>query len=304
MIPVPNPIDEPEDFNKKCREKGAEWVAAHPDKSRPTDLWSTFKPELAKGFSDRCAIAAMWIPDGTVDHFVSCNEDMLLAYEWSNYRYMAGWLNSSKNKKKAADLLDPFHVGEGWFEIALPSLQLMLTDKIPAAFQKRAENTLNDLPIRDDERLLRTRREWLRMYEDGELSLEGLRKKAPLIANAVEKRDAAQRRVVALSLAQVKVAYERACAAGLEAVRELIRAGGRRNADGGRQRMTIWTAEGNTDAVAALIALGFATPVGGAFFEVPIGTVEASADIAFQGARQAAVSLSDALGTSFYAGDR
>lgn len=189
MIPVPNPIDEPEDFNKKCRKKGAEWLAANPDKSRPTDLWSAFKPDLAKGFSDRCAVAAMWIPDGTVDHFVSCHEDMLLAYEWSNYRYMAGWLNSSKSKKKAADLLDPFHVGEGWFEIVLPSLQLVLTDKVPPAFRMRAESTLEDLPIRDDERLLRTRREWLRMYEDGELSLEGLRKKAPLIANAVEKRD-------------------------------------------------------------------------------------------------------------------
>ncbi|MCQ6257502.1 hypothetical protein [Pseudomonas sp. Q11] len=304
MIPVPNPIDEPEDFNKKCREKGAEWLVANPDKTRPTDLWSVFKPDLAQGFSDRCAVAAMWIPDGTVDHFVSCHEDMLLAYEWSNYRYMAGWLNSSKSKKKAADLLDPFHVGEGWFEIVLPSLQLVLTDKVPPAFRKRAESTLADLPIRDDERLLRTRREWLRMYEDGELSLEGLRKKAPLIANAVEKRNVELRPVVVPSHAQIKAAYERACGIGLEAVRELTRREGRRNADGGRQRMTIWTAESDSDAVAALIALELATPMGGDFYELSIGVVEASVDIAFQGARQAAVSLSDALGVSFHAGDR
>ncbi|WP_202884433.1 hypothetical protein [Pseudomonas sp. SWRI154] len=304
MISVPNPIDEPEDFNKKCREKGAEWLVANPDKSRPTDLWSIFKPELARGFNDRCAVAAMWIPDGTVDHFVSCHEDMSLAYEWSNYRYMAGWLNSSKSKKKAADLLDPFHVGDGWFEIVLPSLQLALTDKVPPAFRQRAENTLTDLPIRDDERLLRTRREWLRMYEEGELSLEGLRKKAPLIADAVEKRNSEQQRVVALSHAQVKAAYERACAIGLETVRELTRLGGRRNADGGRQRMTIWTAQGDSDAVAALIALELASLVGGEFYELTIGIVDASVDIAFQAARQAAVNLSDALGVSFHAGDR
>lgn len=133
----------------------------------------------------------MWISSGTVDHFVSWNEDKSLAYEWSNYRYVEGWVNSSKNKKKSADFLDPFEVGEGWFEIRLPSMQLALTDAIPAALRAKAEYTLKNLPIRDDERILHTRREWYRMYQEGELTLESLRKKAPLIAAAVERQNAA-----------------------------------------------------------------------------------------------------------------
>ena len=42
--------------------------------------------------------------------------------------------------------------------------------------------------LRDDERVMRTRREWYRLYQDGELPLEGLRKKAPLMPRAVEKQ--------------------------------------------------------------------------------------------------------------------
>lgn len=41
--------------------------------------------------------------------------------------------------------------------------------------------------LHDDERVLRQRREWYRMFQDGEVSLEGLRKKAPLIAMAVTR---------------------------------------------------------------------------------------------------------------------
>jgi hypothetical protein len=132
----------------------------------------------------------MYIPSGTVDHFVSWKEDKSLAYEWANFRYVEGWVNSSKNKKEASLFLDPFVVGEGWFEILLPSMQLVATDLIPDEFKELAKSTLDNLPIRDDERTLRVRREWYRMYEEKELNLEGLRKKAPLIAAAVEKKNA------------------------------------------------------------------------------------------------------------------
>ena len=63
----------------------------------------------------------MYVPNGTVDHFVSWHEDRTQAYEWAN------------------------------------------------------------------ERVMRQRREWYRMYQCGELTLGGLRKKAPLIAAAVER---------------------------------------------------------------------------------------------------------------------
>ena len=50
------------------------------------------------------------------------------------------------------------------------------------------ERTLKLLPIVHDERVLKQRRRWYDMYREGHLSLEGLRRMAPLIAAAEEKR--------------------------------------------------------------------------------------------------------------------
>lgn len=187
--------DEPKEFDMECRRAGQAWLSnwqkENPGKKpeRPRDYWSPFKQELATAFNFRCGFGAMWISSGTVDHFVSWNEDkeMVLAYEWTNYRYVEGWINSAKSKKASHNILDPFDVQDDWFEIKLPSMQLIITDKIPNEFKQKAIWTLKNLPICDDERILRTRREWYRMYQDGELNLEGLKKKAPLIAKAVEK---------------------------------------------------------------------------------------------------------------------
>ena len=83
---------------------------------------------------------------------------------------------------------------DGWFEILLPSLQLVLTSAVPANKRAQAEYTPERLPLKEDERILRQRREWYRMYQDGELTLAGLEKKAPLIARAIRKQQAQAQR--------------------------------------------------------------------------------------------------------------
>ncbi len=201
MIPVANPIPEPDDFEEQCRKKGAEWLKLNPDAKRPRDLWSPFRLDLAEGFGDRCAFGAMWIGSGTVDHCVSYNEDPDQAYEWNNYRYVDGWLNSSKQKRRAADLLDPFEVEPGWFEVILPSLQLRLTDAVPKRYRRRAQNMLDLLPLRDDERIVRQRRAWYEAYQEG-MPLALLEKKAPLIAAAVRKAEAAANAIAPASVAR------------------------------------------------------------------------------------------------------
>lgn len=186
MIPVA-PVPEPDDFDEEVRKPGRTWLANNPPPKRPKDLWSPFREALAKGFQHRCGYTPMWDPVGSVDHHHSVKVKRELAYEWDNYRYVAEWLNKSKRNEDQA-VLDPYEVGEGWFEIELPSLVLKLTDEVPAALRARAEHTLARLHLRDDERVMRQRREWYRMYEEGEINLAGLRKKAPLIALAIEKR--------------------------------------------------------------------------------------------------------------------
>ncbi len=181
------PVAEPSDFEHEARQPGLAWLAANPLAQRPRDLWSRFKPALAEGFRQLCGYSAMYEPVGTVDHFLSWKRFRERAYDWSNYRFASGWINSVK---QAADseVLDPYEIRDGWFEILLPSLQLVVSDRVPAKIRPKAEHTLLRLRLRDDERVIRQRREWYRMYQTGELSLEGLRKKAPLIARAVEHR--------------------------------------------------------------------------------------------------------------------
>lgn len=191
----PDRLTEPKEFQKKCREKGLQWLTNHPKasrpkgKNRPRDYWSRFKPYLADAFRDLCAYGAMYEPVGTVDHFIPVDADETLAYEWSNYRFASAWINSSKQAEGA--VLDPLEVRDGWFEILLPSLQLVVTDRVPAHRRALAEATLIRLHLRDDERIMRQRRRWYRLFQAGKLDLEGLRENAPLIAAAVEKLNAA-----------------------------------------------------------------------------------------------------------------
>jgi hypothetical protein len=179
----------PANFDERVGARGAVWLADNPDAARPHAYWLEFSRALAAAFSDLCAYSAMYEPVGTVDHFVSCSEDRAKAYSWSNYRYASGWINSSKQALRSHQILDPFAVVNGWFEIILPSLQLVATNLVPEAYRERAELMLTRLHLRDDERVLRQRREWYRMYQEGELNLEGLAKKAPLIAAAVDQEN-------------------------------------------------------------------------------------------------------------------
>ncbi len=183
-----NPPPEPAEFDQKGRQIGNAWLAKNPDpKKRPRDYWSPFKSHLADGFANLCGYSAMYEPVGTVDHYLCCENHRHLAYEWSNYRYASGWLNSSK-RTLDEQVLDPFQVGDDWFEILLPSLQLVLTDAVPPHERDRAAFTLERLHLRDDERILRQRQVWYQLYMDGELTLAGLERKAPLIARAIRRQ--------------------------------------------------------------------------------------------------------------------
>ncbi len=85
-------------------------------------------------------------------------------------------------------VLDPFEIGDDWFDILLPSLQMVPTERIAPELRERAAFTLKRLGLRDGESILRRRRAWYEQFLLGGQSLHGLRHHAPLIARAVEKR--------------------------------------------------------------------------------------------------------------------
>ncbi len=183
------PRPKPAGFDERVELRGAAWLAANAT-GEPPGYWRDFRDQLADAFGWLCAYGAMFEPVGTVDHFVSINEDRSMAYDWGNYRFASGWINSSKQALRSGQLVDPFVVGDEWFEVLLPSMQLVVTDHVPPEWRERAQFMLDRLHLGHDERIVRQRRVWLRMYEEKKLSLEGLAEMAPLIAAAVRKREA------------------------------------------------------------------------------------------------------------------
>ncbi|WP_437534292.1 hypothetical protein WME79_09180 [Sorangium sp. So ce726] len=170
------------------RQPGQRWLAEGGAKRMP-DYWRRAARDLQAAFKDLCGYTAMWLSTpGTVDHFVSCDEDPSLAYEWTNFRYAAAWINSSKSALRSDQVLDPFEVGDGWFEVLLPSCQMVLTDRCPPEFRDRAQTMLKRLKLGDGESVVDVRQQWYRMYCEGKLSLEGLAHWAPLLARAVRKQ--------------------------------------------------------------------------------------------------------------------
>lgn len=187
MIPAPK-VPEPAGFDKAARKAGNEWLAAHPEATRPKPLWIPFTPHLSEAYKGLCAYAAMFDPTGgTVDHYLSFRNHRRLAYEWTNYRFASATMNACKRTADHA-VLDPQEVQDGWFEVLLPSLQMRLTDRVPPALREKAAFTLKRLQLDNGERAVRWRQSWYSLYIQGGLTLDGLREVAPLLAAAVERQ--------------------------------------------------------------------------------------------------------------------
>jgi len=185
------PVPKPAEFDSKASQPGNNWLAQNTDPAkRPPDKWSPFRRYLIDGQSGLCAYGTMFcVPEAQVDHYLSIANYRHLAYEWTNYRYSSGLLNNLKDNHDDA-VLDPYEIENGWFEILLPSLQLICTNKIPCHLRFKAGETLRLLKLRDDERIIRWRQSIFAEYQLGRMSLEGLRAWAPLIADAVERLNA------------------------------------------------------------------------------------------------------------------
>lgn len=182
------PTPEPTDFSSRCRDPGALWLQRNPNHNgRPKDFWSQFEGDLRCVFGGLCAYSVMTVSNGHVDHFVPI---ALLrkagrlgeAYEWSNFRFADPHFNQ---KKGIAEVLDPFKVEDDWFELLLPSLQLRLTDKVPATCRKLAEFTICNLGLDHGEKVVRYRQEFFRLWQAGRVTIDFLDEWAPLIARAI-----------------------------------------------------------------------------------------------------------------------
>jgi len=180
------PPTEPLTFDADCRQPGATWLDANAVGDPPSRFWRPFVMDLCRGFGNRCGYSAMWDLNGTVDHYLSQENYRDLAFEWSNFRYIAGWLNSSK---QALDrqVLDPFQVRDEWFEILLPSLIMRLTTCVPQSIRPTAEFTLRRLHLADGDRIYEQRQIYYDKFRTANRPISWLEELAPILATAVRR---------------------------------------------------------------------------------------------------------------------
>jgi hypothetical protein len=201
VVPKPMSDELRAKYEAKVRVPGLRWLAQNPSAEskpgepppktkRPPSYWREVRHELADAFHNRCAYTAMSLfSTAQVDHFVSADEDRSKLYEWENFRYCAGWLNSSKKNIRSTQILDPLAIEDGWFELMLPSLELRVTDRCPEHLRERAEFMLDRLKLRNGPDVRRSRQAWFKLYErDGPKVLPDLDEWAPLLARAIRKQ--------------------------------------------------------------------------------------------------------------------
>jgi len=191
MIRV-EPAPEPDRFDRECRRRGRDWLSSAAGQSwrrtgKPSmpAYWMAFEPALYAAFEGRCGYAAMYIrPPAQIDHYRDKAAWPGLAYEWDNYRAAAPYLNA---KKSGQTVLDPFEITGDWFEVLWPSLQLVLTAKVPRTRRRLAEETIRGLGLRDSEWIIRWRQSLVDAFLERRATLDDLRLRAPLLAAMVER---------------------------------------------------------------------------------------------------------------------
>lgn len=141
-------------------------------------------------YGQQCAYLAMHIEKATgsptVDHFIPQSKDWRLVYEWSNYRLSAACVNTAKG---VLEVVDPFEVQAGWFELNLATFHVRRGSRAPKAQHTKIDRTLPMLNLRD---CRQQRQEYVKLYELGPdnkgIDLAFLEGRAPFIASELRRQ--------------------------------------------------------------------------------------------------------------------
>lgn len=185
----------PTNFDADVGTPGAEWLRNNPvaiPKQRPPAYWKEIRTELKRNFNSLCGYTLMNEMRGTVDHYISCDTDRKKAYDWDNYRFCAGSVNSSKRNADNT-VFDPFEIEFDWFEIQLPSMIMTVSENAPSSIRGKLEFTLGRLPISDSDEVTDYRGAFYDDYKVNRASgtLSVIDRMAPVLAASIRKWESA-----------------------------------------------------------------------------------------------------------------
>ena len=144
-------------FNAKVYRPGTDWVrqSGHPRRGpvpvgvRLRPLWRDILPALRRRYQHVCAYTAFYVPlvtgAPTVDHFVAKSVAIEDAYRWRNYRFACSLVNARKGTLD--DVLDPFEIQEGTFELEFLTGSISPGPRAVGSLRDAAEHTIKRLGL-------------------------------------------------------------------------------------------------------------------------------------------------------------
>ncbi len=169
---------EPGNFDTTVRRPGQAFLRRVPrpnsDQFKKKNYWKEALPHLKTAYRSICAYSSCWVPSScSVDHFHPKTTHPALAYEWSNYRLSDAKINN--NKGNSADVLDPFHIQQGWFILDIATLRVKPEPTLSAPILAAVERTITILRLNDDD-WVQIRFEIFSQYRNGECAIGFLQK--------------------------------------------------------------------------------------------------------------------------------
>jgi uncharacterized protein (TIGR02646 family) len=189
MIPV-SAQPEPVKFHALVRAKGLRYLAKRgiprtrilPRDTTLAPYWRDCLDELHSAYHGVCAYLCVFIErvtgGSTVEHFVAKSRRADQAYEWTNYRLACSTMNS--RKRDYDDVLDPFHIEQGWFHLELVSGRIYPNPRLSAEQELAIQDTIDRLGL--DDPLCKEMR--VRHFDDylrGDCSDGLLRRRSPFV---------------------------------------------------------------------------------------------------------------------------
>lgn len=114
-------------------------------------FWRKSLGDLRAAYGDTCAYLGMRIHPSTgaatVDHFLPKSEHQDLAYEWSNFRLASQQVNTNKNEHE--DVLDPFEIEDGWFELGVGDFKVRPSPELDGELRTKVEATIERLKLNE-----------------------------------------------------------------------------------------------------------------------------------------------------------
>lgn len=181
---------EPASFDRDVRQKGLAYlnrknIILHqpiPPKIKIEPFWRECLDDLYKSYEGTCAYLCVHFErvtgGGGVDHFIAKSQRADLAYDWGNYRLACSIMNS--RKREYDDVLDPFAVQTGWFQLELVSGRIYPKPRLRAANRIKVEETIERLGL-DDAGNREMRARHYQEYCQREYNAVYLRKRSPFV---------------------------------------------------------------------------------------------------------------------------